>query len=119
MAVLEGGTATISDCKFHINTATLFGGGVFIAHSVGQDTVLRRAELAKNSAGEEIASTYLSNAARSRPRLLYYCDAASSHHPCATCRRGRCIVDRSRSGGSLGRRGEIRQGVPQPLRLDH
>ena len=70
VAVLEGGTATISDCKFHINTATSFGGGVFIAHSAGEDTVLRRAELAKNSAGEEITSTYLSISARFQPRLL-------------------------------------------------
>lgn len=67
VAVLEGGTATISACKFHINAATLFGGGVFIAHNAGQGTVLRRAELAKNSAGDEIAGTFMPSSSRSQP----------------------------------------------------
>jgi hypothetical protein len=58
VAVLEGGTATISNCKFHLNTAGLLGGGVFIAHTAGQGTVLRRAELAANSAGNDIAGAY-------------------------------------------------------------
>ena len=54
VAVLDGGTATISDCKFHLNSAALFGGGVYFAQDAGRDSILRRAELAANTAGAEI-----------------------------------------------------------------
>lgn len=54
VAALEGGTATISGCKFHLNGAEKFGGGVFVAKDAGEETLLQRAELASNSAGQEI-----------------------------------------------------------------
>lgn len=91
VAVLEGGTATISACKFHLNSATLFGGGVFVAKDAGQDTVLRRTELVQNSAGKDIAGTFLPLS------CAYIAGAATpfSHLTmhCATVGRwGRCVV---------------------------